>query len=355
MILSCNSLLTGNNLIKFNELKIIESVKILAVIILTGIFLFLLTEISMRIYTHYFTFYDVEMVRYALQLKEAHSNPLIGHVHRPNKSAKLMNVMVEINSDGLRDDEIPIPRGDKNRIIILGDSLTFAWGVEKTNSFEHLLEARFNELAPTEIINFGTGNYNTEQEVNLFIEKGLKYEPDKVVIFYFINDAEPTPHKSKMEFLGHSRAVTFFWSRIKAVVSRVISSKSFHEYYSTLYRDDQPGWVRVKSSFLKIKEICHDERIDLQVVILPELHDLKIYPFKEEHEKLTTFLQQNGIPSFDLAQCFGSETNPIRLWVARDDAHPNRLAHKIIAESSFEFIAQELNNGTKTENKIPLE
>ncbi len=336
-------------------MKIKGFVKILLAAILTASFLFLLTEISMRIYTRFFTFYDVEMVRYALQLKDAHSNPLIGHIHRQNKSARLMNVMVEINSDGFRDDEYPISRDEKHRIIFLGDSLTFGWGVEKTNSFEHLLEASFDELAPTEIINFGTGNYNTEQEVNLFIEKGLKYEPDKVVIFYFINDAEPTPQKSKMEFLGYSRAFTFFWSRIKAAVSRVISSKSFHEYYSNLYRADQPGWVRVKSSFLKIKEICHAQGIDLQVVILPELHDLKNYPFKEEHKKLTTFLQQNGIPSVDLIHSFSTETNPVRLWVARDDAHPNRLAHKMIAEYSFKFITQDLKNGTKTENKISLE
>lgn len=336
-------------------MKVREFFQILLVGILTTSILFLFTELSMRMYTNFFTFYDVEMVRYAQRLKKTHSNPLIGHSHRPNVSARLMNVRVEINSDGFRDDELPIPRNDKHRIIFLGDSLTFAWGVEKVNSFEHLLEASLNDVTPTEIINFGTGNYNTEQEVNLFIEEGLKYEPDKVVIFYFINDAEPTPQKSKMEFLSRSRAFTFFWSRIKAAASRVLSSKSFHEYYSNLYRADQPGWLRVKSSFVKIKEICNDQGFDLQVVILPELHDLINYPFKEEHAKLTTFLQQNGIPHLDLTHNFSTETNSVRLWVARDDAHPNRLAHKMIAEYSFPFIAQGVFNGTKTENKILLE
>jgi len=101
--------------------------------------------------------------------------------------------------------------------VILGDSLTFGWGVEKELTFEERLEARLDETRPTEVINLGVGNYNTTQQVHLFLAKGLKYQPDQVVLFYFINDAEPVPQQSTLPWLGSSRLITFYWSRIQAL------------------------------------------------------------------------------------------------------------------------------------------
>ncbi len=183
-------------------------VKLLAILIVFIVF-FTLGEVLIRIYLHYNTAYDIEMTKYAMNLKSDSGNELIAHVHKPNKSMELMNVMVDINSDGLRDTEYPVSKGDEYRIIVLGDSLTFGWGVQEEETFAAIIEEDMNSVYPTEVINFGTGNYNTEQEVNLFIEKGLKYDPDKVVLFYFINDAEITPKKSDLWFLGYSHFISF--------------------------------------------------------------------------------------------------------------------------------------------------
>src|SRR5262245_53690355 len=136
--------------------------------------LFLISELGVRIYSRWAIVYDIEMSRYANEIKAASPNPLIGHVHRPNADAYLMGTAVKINSDGLRDREYPVERTASRRILFLGDSLTFGWGVEKAKTFEESLETKLNETRPTEIINLGTGNYNTEQEVNFFLEKGLK-------------------------------------------------------------------------------------------------------------------------------------------------------------------------------------
>jgi hypothetical protein len=300
----------------------------------------LVSEVTIRIYAHRWLIYDLEMSRYAMEIKTESPNPLIGHVHKPNTQARLMGVPVKINSDGFRDREYPIERNASRRIIFLGDSLTFGWGVEKSKTFEELIEAELNETIPTEIINFGTGNYNTEQEVNLFNEKGLKYKPDEVAVFYFINDAEPTPHKSNWEALGHSRLVTFFWSRVQSGLTGLGRSKSFREYYAGLYSDGQPGWVAAQVAFRELRDVCGKKGIALRVVLLPELHVLEDYPFAVEHHKVLEFLRENGIAARDLAPFFGGEKNPMRLWVARDDAHPNEVAHALIAKYSVDFIRE---------------
>jgi len=274
-----------------------------------------------------------------LDLKIEADDPAIGHVHRPGAAAELMDVAVQINSAGLRDDEYPLEHGARRRIVFLGDSLTFGWGVEQDQTFEHLLERELDRLQPTEILNFGIGNYNTSQEVSLFEARGLAYRPDLVVLFYFINDAEPTPHRSEYAWLGHSRLMSFYWSRIKAMRARYGDAPNFFGFYSELYRDDQPGWQATQRAFGRLAELAARERFAVRAILLPELHELQEYPFAEQHAKVMRALARNGIRALDLAPLFQNETDPMRLWVARDDAHPNARAHALIARYSLDFLA----------------
>ncbi len=313
--------------------------KILAVLMAFGLFL-IFGETLIRVYLRFNTAYDIEMTRYALGMKQDSENPRIGHVHRPNSSMRLMNVDVDINSDGLRDIEYPVSKGGAFRIVFLGDSLTFGWGVKQEGTFQYLLEAKLNESSPTEILNFGTGNYNTEQEVELFLEKGLKYEPDKVVLFYFINDAESTPAKSKLWFLGYSELVSFYWSRINAMMDNYFPSGSFKDYYAGLYEEDRDGWKNSRAALLKLAETCSKNGIQLQVVLLPELHDPKNEIFAGVYGDISAFLERNEIDHVNLAALFEDQANPMDLWVSYDDAHPNELAHRGIAESITEFVAR---------------
>lgn len=300
-----------------------------------------LCEILLRIYLLNHTVYDIEMLRYATLIKTEADSPLIGHVHRPNASAHLMDVDVRTNSDGLRDVEHPTAHADRYRIVFLGDSLTFGWGVSEPETFTTRLETALNKRYPTEIINFGTGNYNTEQEVNLFLEKGLKYHPDKVVVFYFINDAEPTPRKAHFAFLYESRLVTLAWSRLHALESHLGGRQNnYRTYYADLYHPDAPGWQRTRAALQRLRDVCAEHGIELQVVVLPELHELQHYPFEKEHAAVVSFLQSIGVSVLDLTPMFKNETDPMRLWVAPDDAHPNAIAHDLIAQYALNFLAQ---------------
>lgn len=217
-------------------------------------------------------------------------------------------------------------------------------GVKKEDCFESILEKEANLIKKTEIINFGTGNYNTEQEVNLFLKKGLKYKPDHVVVFYFLNDAEVTPKKSKWNFLSYSRSFSFVWLRLRSLNLNSAKRKSFKEYYSNLYNEDQQGWLNTKSAFQELKKECLESNTKLQVILLPELHNLEEYIFIDEHQKVMSFLKKEGIDCLDLSPFFSQVKNPFELWVAPDDAHPNDKAHKMIAEYSINFIFGEKND-----------
>ena len=318
-----------------------DLLKGIAALFISLLIFMVVLEVTLQIYTRLFIYYDVEMSRYAVEVKEKSANPKIGHEHQPNASAYLMGVDVDINSDGLRDDEYEVERNASRRVAILGDSLTFGWGVEKSETFEVLLEQMFSERGPTEMINFGHGNYNTQQQVNLFKDKGLKYQPDDVFVFYFINDAEVTPVRSKWLWVSRLRSVTFLWSRVRGLLTRTTPGQTFESFYSALYDNDQPGFIAVKESFLELQAICAARGINLKVILLPELHNLVEYPFAAEYAKVFNFLQSNGIAVKDLTESFAGYEDAEGLWVAPDDAHPNALAHKMIAEYSFDFLASE--------------
>jgi lysophospholipase L1-like esterase len=313
----------------------------IALLVLLSVLVFAVSgEIAVRFYLSRNMSYDVEMSRYSQLLKADADNPKIGHVHRPNGEAVLMGVPVRTNSAGFRDDEMPIERGAKRRLVFLGDSLTFAWGVAEEASFEKRLEQSLDARQPTEILNLAAGNYNTTQEVELYLERGRAYRPDGVVLFYFINDAEPVPVKSHYEWLGASKLVTFYWSRMKALRERFSPGPGYRSYYAALYDDAQPGWQATREAFGKLARATAEDGTDLRVVILPELHDLVDYPFGREHAMVTEELTRLGVPVLDLAPRFAAIRDPQRLWVARDDAHPNAPAHGLIADYALPFLLE---------------
>jgi hypothetical protein len=116
---------------------------------------------------------------------------------RPGTSGYMtpqMSILYRVNADGFRDRlrERPKPDG-VYRILVLGDSVTFGYGVEAEQSFPRLLEDELAERAPAagiEVLNFGVGGYNPYTEVELFKDIGTRYEPDLVIVQFCINDLD---------------------------------------------------------------------------------------------------------------------------------------------------------------------
>lgn len=97
---------------------------------------------------------------------------------------------VSINHFGLRNREIaPGKSIDVRRVILLGDSFTFARAVRSEEIFSSLLETRLNEYGRTEVINSGVPGYGTAQQLLLMKELAAKgITGDVYVLMFFIND-----------------------------------------------------------------------------------------------------------------------------------------------------------------------
>lgn len=284
--------------------------------------------------------YDVEMTRYALELKNLKTDESIGFIHRPNASANLMGVNIQTNSFGLRGKQLSLNTStDSYRILLLGDSLTLGWGVAEEQTFASILQRELQMKKTVEIVNTGHGNFNTSQEVAYFFKFAQDWSPNEVVLFYFINDAEEMQLSSRWEFLGNSRLISLAWSSLRGVASR-INKTSYVSYYQKLYEADKPGWEKTKQSLERLADYCRQQKIKFKVVILPELHQLKPYPFSSQHLLLKNYLDSIKVPYFDLTESFAEFDYPKELWVANDDAHPNEKAHARIAELTKLFLEE---------------
>ncbi len=101
---------------------------------------------------------------------------------------------VRISRDGLRDrdHDFAKPAG-VYRIAILGDSMTEAMQVDRENAFPALLERDLAGCAALhgqkpEVINLGVNGYGTAQELIALREQGWKYQPDLVLLAFFLGN-----------------------------------------------------------------------------------------------------------------------------------------------------------------------
>lgn len=109
----------------------------------------------------------------------------------PSLRSNFKGVWVETNSFGFRGPELKLQVAPNTvRILGLGDSRMFGWGVNIEECFLSRLETRLNQDPGVryEIINTGVPGYNTAMEVATLVETGLQFKPDLVLLEIVGND-----------------------------------------------------------------------------------------------------------------------------------------------------------------------
>jgi lysophospholipase L1-like esterase len=282
--------------------------------------------------------FDLEMWKYARDVKQVATDPLIGHEHAPNREAHLMGVDFRTNSHGLRDHEFSLKRTPgKLRVAMLGDSLTVGWGVPVEATFAKRIERMYAAAGvDAEVINFGVGNYNTVQEVQAFLVNGRRYQPDVIVLNYFVNDAELLePARSPSSLMRGCYACVFLAGRGDAVVRQFLGGKDWAQYYLSLYGDGtSPGWLEAKAAIGRLAEAAKASGAKLVIVNLPELHDVKDYRFGRITDLVQQAAEENGAAFVDVLPAMVDQPSS-KLWVTPPDPHPNAYANGLIAKALF--------------------
>jgi hypothetical protein len=274
-----------------------------------------------------------------------------------NVSQKWLAKYDRRNAHGFRDTRpfsCELPAG-KKRIVFLGDSFTFGYGVKNAaDRFSDRVGAALNAGEPGtwETANLALPGLETHDMVNRL--RSVIVEPecraDVVVYTLCLNDILSYHGGDQEEYdrLNSFKPEFFlfrdtYFFNLLYIRIQMLRHAELHGYYSTLQQHyDGPAWERMQRSLDELRELCAAGSIDLRVAIFPFLHNLgPDYPSAAAHEKLAAYFKSQGIPVLDLRPVLEPHIAE-GLTVSRFDAHPNERAHELAAEAMMKNLLSKL-------------
>jgi len=310
----------------------------LATLLVTLVVIAGLFELSVRLFVDNGMNFNLEMWKYARDVKQRSADPLIGHEHRPFAEAHLMGVDVKTNSIGHRDFEYPVARQPGvPRIMMLGDSFVEGWGVPFDETITKRLERMFTDSGrKVEVMNTGVGNYGSVQEVEAFMVRDAKFKPDIVVLNFDFRSAIPVPKYEYDNWLGrHSEGVVFLMAGLDSMFRMAGAGNEWDKSYLRLF--DQPGWQDAKAAIERLADYCRKNNIKLVIANWPELHDVNNYRLGHITDLIRGVAEQEHVPFVDLLNAVKGQ-EPSKLWVTAPDPHPNGYANELYAKYLFPIL-----------------
>jgi lysophospholipase L1-like esterase len=329
--------------------KATELRKRVASLVLGTVIALVAGEIVVRIVAATSLIYNIEMVRYAKELKMPDPSGHVSHVHRANASAHLMGVDISLNSLGNRGPDLTEPKPkDKKRVLVLGSSVTFGWGIPYEQVFTSLVEKRFEKEpldtgGTLEFANAGIGNYNTVAQSYLFERQYPVLKPDLVVLHYFLSDPEPRPPGRNSLLLRHSFLAAYCYDRFKTIGLAAQGKNDLFKFYSDVYDDKQPYWADTLHRIEEMRDTAAKDGVPMVIMIIPDFHNLANgTPYGSLYAKIEKgfvdrhFTTLNTFPV--LQKRYGGKES--ELWIQPDDPHPNAKGHEVMADVLGDYLAR---------------
>jgi len=284
------------------------------------------------------TTYDIEMWRYAKELKAKSDDPELDFDHVKSKTAVLQNVAIRLNEWGLRGGTVePLPPGGR-RILFLGGSIALGWGVPEEQTVEARLERKLRETGqPAQVLNGGVGNYNAERYVSRFVKELSGLNPTDIVVHYFLRDAEDLPAGGGNVALRHSELAVTLWIAFHRLFDKA-GEQSLVEHYQRTYEPGAPGFIEMQKQLKALAAYASAHHIRLYLAMTPDVHNLVDYKFEFVHDIMRRIADADGYTYVDLLPALRGRP-PQDLFAMPGDPHPNALGHELMADAIFPVVA----------------
>ena len=281
---------------------------------------------------------------------------------------------MKINSYGMRDYEYSLEKPENTfRIAILGDSFTFGFGEKMNETYPKLLETSLrNKYSESniEVLNFGGNGHNTFTEYLILTKKVVLFEPDLIILGYFLNDPDYDYDKNMIYFCLEASKQSDNTAKLKeynpykeiieelnelyrkGLLIKGIGKEDYQEnYYFSLYQPTYPGWKCTIEAFNKIGEFS-EQKIPVITIILPgEFRNVNRYDKLANIYKLVEKVSKDAnLTTLNLYEMSNIDSNTI---IDNEVAHYNYNGNKLVTEllmpeiekhSSFKNFQ---NNGQK--------
>lgn len=296
-------------------------------------------ELLVRLKNSSMTNYDIEMWRYAKELKRKSADPALDFDHVTSKSAVLQGIDIRLNEWGLRGSSVsPLP-SDGRRILFLGGSITLGWGVAEPDTVQAQLEKRLRDAGvKAQVLNGGVGNYNAERYVSRFFKNHAELKPTDIVVQYFLRDAEDLPPGGGNYLLRNSQVAVTLWIAYHRLFDRK-GEQTLVEHYRKAYQPDAPGFLVMKSKLKELADHARAHNVRVFLAMTPDVHNLVDYKLGFVHDIMREVAADLGYTYIDLLPAMRGR-RPEELFAMPGDPHPNALGHKLMAEAIFPVVSR---------------
>lgn len=249
------------------------------------------------------------------------NNPVLVYELRPN--ARVGN-LIYINSYGFRDKEFSKEKDINTfRILVIGDSISFGWGLKIEDTYPKQLEQMLNVQPPCnmnyEVLNLSVGGYNALQEAELLKTKALQFYPNLVIIGFCTNDF----------FIGMDAGLFWHfykgWSPLLSFIKLIITNLKYFMEPSTLG----------KEAYSHIATFSTENKLPVLVCLIPSVDphgNLYLPP------NFIEFLESIDLPYLDLTHFL---QNYAYNELFSDGLHLTPFGHQIIAETLYSHLVKE--------------
>jgi hypothetical protein len=282
------------------------------------------------------------------------------------------SIDIAVNSKGLRDREFPYekPPGTR-RILCLGDSFTFGYGVRADETFAKLLERSLNEGGSSgsrwEALNAGIGSTGTAQQLALYETECYKYSPDIVVVCFcpandfFDNiasglytiendtlvkhDAVRTRARGIQRFTRFIPGYGFLSSRshLLNLVRYRVAAMNYHELNRKVSQSTKPENVVAQHNRMtrllldKFQRSCAERGSRFVVMFMPPPRTGEAGQWTAE---MIAYCELRGIPVLDLEPAFeAARRNSLQTYY-RIEGHWNAVGHAVTARALHDFLVK---------------
>jgi lysophospholipase L1-like esterase len=263
---------------------------------------------------------------------------------------------VETNSWGLRGPEVSTDPATR-RVLMLGDSYTFGWGVADSAGFVRLLESELNrgtESDRVEFINGALPGYSIYQQIRML--EYVRARTDIHAVVATISLANDPIDEKRIRRFAPDRLAEFRYdlrdpasgtSRLIAAsrVLTLIDERTTHLQFSLINTGNECRDL-AEASLRDLAAECAGAGLPLVWVIVPRAQEIRggsfwIRPLNDATDRLRRhymeLAEELGVAAVDLKPILEKEQSRRETYLT-GDSHWNEVGHRAVAEAIFPEI-----------------
>jgi lysophospholipase L1-like esterase len=265
------------------------------------------------------------------------SDPVLVFRLPPHTQKTYQGVMISTNALGFRDREIERKQDGELRILLLGDSITFGYGVSDEETYGRKLESMLTSELGRKVrtVNAGMGGFNTVQEAAFLEHQAAAIDPDVVSLLYLPNDIDSNnpPFNPGAAIYGNASKVT-----------RILLERSWL-FRLAVFASSEPEPKRLSelgirgrgakdslTALARIAALCRQRGVPFETFFYREKEEsgAGAHFVDELFSQVSKVGLENGFLVTDIRPWWGKGD---RRWFTNSivDWHPNARGHEVLA------------------------